>query len=333
MNGMWIKRAVMSGVLGAALALPVFGADAPGKAQTPGERPARPEGGGGDVLGRIKSALADIKLTEDQQKKADEILAEAKEQMAGGGRGALQQVRKVVADLSAILDEDQKLLLENKVRAAMAGGAGNQPGQPGGAGGRFQPMSERLKAATAELGLSDEQKKKVDELIAEMEKKVQELRSGGGENPREKLMAMRDEGQEKMKAILSEEQFKKFTQAIQQGGPGGAAGGPRPGMILQNLQQAMSQLDLTDEQKNKLVTVRDEIQKKMEELRPQFQNGPTPELREKIRPIMEEMQKQLKEILTAEQQEKLRSLMPGPGGERPNRPGEQQDPNRAKNGL
>lgn len=333
MNGTWIKRAMMSGMLGAALALPVFAADTPGKPETPArpERPARPEGGGGDVLGRIKAALADIKLTEDQQKKADEILAQAKEEMAGGGRGALQQVRKVVADLSAIMDEDQKLLLENKVRAAMAGGAGNQPGQPGG--GRFQPMSERLKAATAELGLSEEQKKKVDELIAEMEKKVQELRSGGGDNLREKLMAMRDEGQEKMKAILSEEQFKKFTQAIQQGGPGGAGGGPRPGMILQNLQQAMSQLDLTDEQKNKLTTVRDEIQKKMEELRPQFQNGVTPELREKMRGIMEEMQKQLKEILTAEQQEKLRSLMPGPGGERPNRPGEQQDPNRAKNGL
>lgn len=333
MDGTWIKRAVMSGVLGAALALPVMAADAPGKtdaADRP-ERPARPEGGGGDVLGRIKAALADIKLTEDQQRKADEILAEAKEQMAGGGRGALQQVRKVVADLSAIMDEDQKLLLENKVRAAMAGGAGNQPGQPGG--GRLQTMSERLKAATAELGLSEEQKKKVEELIAEMEKKVQELRSGGGDNLREKLMAMRDEGQEKMKAILSEEQFKKFTQAIQQGVPGGAGGGPRPGLILQNLQQAMSQLDLTEEQKNKLTTVRDEIQKKMEELRPEFQNGPTPELREKIRGIMEEMQKQLKEILTAEQQEKLRSLMPGAGGERPNRPGEQQDPNRAKNGL
>lgn len=313
MDGTWIKRAVMSGILGAAMALPVMAADAPGKADAADrpERPARPEGGGGDVLGRIKAALADIKLTEDQQKKADEILAEAKEHMAGGGRGAPQQVRKVLADLSAIMDEDQKLLLENKVRAAMAGGAGNQPGQPGGAGGRLQTMSERLKAATAELGLSEEQKKKVDELIAEMEKKVQELRSGGGDNLREKLMAMRDEGQEKMKAILSEEQFKKFTQAIQQGGAGG---GPRPGMMLQNLQQAMSQLDLTDEQKNKLVTVRDEVQKKMEELRPQFQNGVTPELREKIRGIMEEMQKQLKEILTAEQQEKLRSLMPGPGG-------------------
>lgn len=305
-----LNRAIFSGLCGLALAMPLWAADTPAKPETPArpERPARPEGGG-DVLGRIKLALADIKLTQEQQKKADEILAKASEELAGGDRrAALQQVRKVVSELSAILDEDQKLLLENKVRAAMAGGAGNQPGAPGGA--RFQGMGERIKAGTASLELSDEQKKKVDELVAEMEKKVQELRAGGvGESFREKLMALRDEGQEKIKAILSEEQFRKFTEAMQQQGGLGGAGAGRPGAMLQNLQQAMSQLDLTEDQKTKLQAMRQDVQKKLEELRPQLQNGPTPELREKMRGIFEEMQTQMKEILTPQQQEKLRSLM------------------------
>ncbi len=100
------------------------------------------------------------------------------------------------------------------------------------------------------------------------------------------------------------------------GGPGGA-----PGARGERMQKVMDDLNLTDEQKQKLQTIRQEQGPKMREI---WQNNDlTPEQkREKMKPLQEAMNTKVKEILTPEQFEKWQKIQQnvaprggrGPGG-------------------
>ena len=116
--------------------------------------------------------------------------------------------------------------------------SGNNPGEgPGGMRpGNFNP-EEMAKRQTEELkevlGLNKEQEKQLYELTLENGKKMQKMREeiqssdGGFEGMREQMKLMREEQNNKIKEVLSEEQFEKY-QAWQeerrarrgQGGPG-----------------------------------------------------------------------------------------------------------------
>jgi Spy/CpxP family protein refolding chaperone len=194
-------------------------------------------------------------------------------------------------------------------------------------------MMQRMKEVAATLGLSEEQSKKVDAAVADLQKKAEELRAAGaGPEMREKVMALRDEGLKQMKAILTEEQFTKFQEAMQQapaGGAGGAAGGRVAGMV-QRFQDAIKDLNLTEDQKPKVEAALADARKKFAALAPARQAGPpSPEVREKFRTAMEELRTELMGVLTPEQQEKFRASMqqgagaggagarPRPGAEKP----------------
>jgi periplasmic protein CpxP/Spy len=127
-----------------------------------------------------------------------------------------------------------------------------QDGRP--AGGQRPNMEERMKqqmeTMKKELNLTADQVTKVEALNAETGKKMQELfqnNSGDREQQREKMRAVREENDKKLKAILNADQYKKW-EAIQekqrqerqanrpqgqggpgQGGPGGQRGGERGG--------------------------------------------------------------------------------------------------------
>ena len=129
-----------------------------------------------------------------------------------------------------------KIMVAGAMLLAGALAANAQPGGgPGGPGGPMDPekmaqmRADEMKEA---VKLTDEQYTKVLNLFKEesaaMEKRMQQ---GGGQpgGGREEMEKMMNERNEKLKAILTEEQYKTWSESEQnrRGGPGGPGG---PGM-------------------------------------------------------------------------------------------------------
>ena len=353
-----MTRNVLSGWVALSLGVGTFAVRAddakpptPGKPQTPArpETPGRPRRGAAtnfDALARLTSSVRDLQLTGEKKTKADEILARAKgdldkAQKEGGDRQAMIGiVRAATEEITALLDEDQRLMFENKLKAAAnaptqggaGAGAGPGPGAGGPGGNRPLPITQRLNEVISTLNLSDDQKKKVDDLLADVQKKAVEIRSAGNPGPemREKIQALREDVLKQIKSILNEEQFKKLEEAMRpQPGPGAGGGGARLGALIQRLADGMKDLNLSDDQKPKVQAALADARKKFQELAPQLQGGqPTPELREKFRGILEGLRDELSGVLNEEQKEKFRALMQpgqgagGQGARKPNAKGE-----------
>jgi Spy/CpxP family protein refolding chaperone len=138
--------------------------------------------------------------------------------------------------------------------AAPAGPGGQGgPGGPGGPGMGRGGMRGMGADMYDQVGLTDEQKKKMEEMRADFTK---QLESATPETRREVFTKMRTE----MENILTPEQKKKMedlrAQRGQQfggfGGPGGAPGQPGARSSAFPFQRFLDQIKLTDEQKTKV---------------------------------------------------------------------------------
>lgn len=176
------------------------------------------------------------------------------------------------------------------------------------------------RARLDQLGLTDDQKKKVDEIFVsaagDLRKALEETKDLGPQERREKVMPVMVAIRDKVGVVLTEEQKQKLIQMGPMGGPGGR--GPTTGRLKENL----AKLDLSAEQKTKVEAILAESQKKAEALRAEVENGNADrqKIMEKGQQIGDETRDALKEVLTPAQQEKLRGLMQsdgGPGGQRP----------------
>jgi periplasmic protein CpxP/Spy len=115
---------------------------------------------------------------------------------------------------------------------------------PQGGGGRFNPeerQKQQLEMMKKELSLTPEQTTKVEALNKETGEKMRalfEANSGDRDKAREKMRAVREESDTKLKAILTAEQYTKWQEIEKkmreerrgnrpQGGPGDP-GGPGP---------------------------------------------------------------------------------------------------------
>jgi len=98
-----------------------------------------------------------------------------------------------------------------------------QMGPGGGMGGpgNFDPaafVDRQMEELKEGLELSDDQEKQVREILTAgsetMRKAREEMQDGGGdfEGMREKMQQMREEQNQKIKAVLSEDQFVKYEQ-------------------------------------------------------------------------------------------------------------------------
>ena len=97
--------------------------------------------------------------------------------------------------------------------------------------------------------------------------------------------------------------LQPLAQAADQSTPAGRAGGQRGAQFRERLQDTMNELNLTDEQKEKLKPLwREQAQKLRELLKDQGLSRQ--EKMEKFKAAREEMEPKLKQILTAEQFEK-----------------------------
>ena len=108
--------------------------------------------------------------------------------------------------------------------------ANAQPGGMGRGGQRMDPeqMAKRRADMMKEtVKLTDDQYTKVVELYKAQSEEMQKLfQQGGQQQGREAMEKLQNEQNEKLKAILTEEQFKTWTESEQSrrgrmGGPGG----------------------------------------------------------------------------------------------------------------
>ena len=85
-------------------------------------------------------------------------------------------------------------------------------------------VEQQMERLNTELSLTAEQKPKVEAVVKETNKKMQEIfndSSTDRSQMREKMQPIREEQTKKMKAILTEEQFKKYQEMNQRGKKGG----------------------------------------------------------------------------------------------------------------
>jgi protein CpxP len=169
------------------------------------------------------------------------------------------------------------------------------PAQPAG-GNRAAALRERMQDTARELNLTEEQKQQLQTIIRTQAGKVRDLRQNTSlapEDKRAKLRALRAEITAEVKKVLTPEQFEKW-QAKQ--GQLAAGGGAR----LARMQEAIKDLNLTDQQKEQLKPVYEE---QMERLRQLYQDTSLsiPEKLEKLKSMHQEIAPKLKKVMNAEQ--------------------------------
>jgi Spy/CpxP family protein refolding chaperone len=161
------------------------------------------------------------------------------------------------------------------------------------AGQRLEQFRERMQDTMKELNLTDEQREKLKPIWREQMQEMRELWQDQNLSRQEKLekfKAVQAEMQPKLKEILTAEQWEKWQK---QRGTQDRAG----------LQDALKDLNLTDEQKEELKPLWQEQAEKVRELRQDKSLSPQEKMA-KVKAIQEEMEPKLKQVLTGEQFEK-----------------------------
>ncbi len=136
------------------------------------------------------------------------------------------------------------LLLAVPFLAAIAPAAQNQGGGYGGGqgeGGRRGPMTpdDQLKRMTKDFNLTADQQTKIKPILVDEQKKMEDLRNDSTGDRREmrgKMMQIRQDTNNQVRALLDDKQKEKFDKEQQQredrpqgrrGGPGGPGGSGR----------------------------------------------------------------------------------------------------------
>ncbi|MDB5354498.1 MAG: hypothetical protein JWN24_951 [Phycisphaerales bacterium] len=208
-----LRIALLSaGLTAACLTRGVRGEDPPAKPDPAPAAPARP--GPADFLKNMKALFTGLSLTEDQQKKIDNFFEIATREIKDleGRDDARQQtgeiLNKLREDVQSVLTETQKKELRQKFQ---------------------QQMFDRLKQAYAkpELNLSEEQQKKITDVMDDAKKKLADLTSGDEQQQdRQALFQLVRDTREKLNAILTPEQQKLISQFGGRRGQGGQTNPP-----------------------------------------------------------------------------------------------------------
>lgn len=191
----------------------------------------------------VRRLERDLGLTADQVKELTRIYAEREE-----------AVKK-------LLTEAQRQQYEQRQTRGAQGGWGGGPGGMGGMGG-FGGMAGMMQGLRDELGLTEEQTKKADEMQAELRKKAEDMmakaRETGDWSAMRELGGIMQEGMTRFREILTPEQQTKLDARMADFGGrfGGMGGGNRGGRgqggesrgIDRRLQRVKDDLKLTEEE-------------------------------------------------------------------------------------
>lgn len=195
-----------------------------------GANPAR-------MLQRMQESFNDLNLSDEQKTKIQAIVDKAKPQLEAlaketesleprqRAKKMRETVQPVREELMSVLDETQRQKLREKMEVARAAGGGG--GGPGGL-----PMLQNLKANLEQLGLSEDQKKQVDALIADTEKQFAAIRAEAGQGnaggeARAKFREVMQANRKRLNEILTPEQQRKLRDLSPRRGQG-AGGKGRP---------------------------------------------------------------------------------------------------------
>ncbi|MBI4614821.1 MAG: hypothetical protein HY720_14515 [Planctomycetes bacterium] len=255
-------------LLAAVLFAPAVLAQEEGQPQTDEERVAQ------ELDRRLRRIGRDLDLSEAQLEEVKKIL-----QDTVGKRDVVDQDER--ARIEALLTPEQKTRFEEARNRAGRGGRFGE-----GGAGRFEGMAQawmgRLKE---ELGLTDEQAAKVQEILTGTQTEMQELfrgmREGGGnqdwDSIRQKMTEMWTGVAGKVEGVLDDSQKEKFKALVQdmqdrnpffrgEGGRGSVPTGPegrggRGESPERRVERAMTALALTPEEPSILKPMVEEIEK------------------------------------------------------------------------
>ena len=183
------------------------------------------------------------------------------------------------------------LTFQSPARAADA----TQPAPPA-PGDRPAALRERMQETARELNLTPEQTAKLQIIVRERAQNLRALRQDSSLSPeekRQKLLAARAEIISEVKNVLTPEQFDKWKAR-----EGQTAGGPvRP---LARLQQAINDLNLTDDQKEQLKPLYLEQMVKFRDLYQDTTLSMAEKL-DKLKSIHQEAAPKLRKVFSADQ--------------------------------
>lgn len=223
-------------------------------------RPARgPEQG--QSFPRIRMILEDLKLSDDQKKKIEEVFTNAGENMRVLGpelrdltqQQRMEKYREVINglrdDIAEQLNADQKTkfnqAMQNVQRPTALGGPTTQPGAAQSTGPTQLMM--RMRSRLEQLGLNDEQKQKVKKVLEDGAQKFKQLMASGergSQEMREKAREIFEGTRDSLKEILTPEQFEKFSSSIREGFAGG---GDKPVTQPKMIEEKMKDEKMSDE--------------------------------------------------------------------------------------
>jgi Spy/CpxP family protein refolding chaperone len=169
----------------------------------------------------------------------------------------------------------------------------------GGGGGTLGLLAQ--KSVQDDLKLSVDQAGKVKELAAKQREAMQGLGDLSQEERRQKMQDMNKANDKAVAEILTPEQTKRLKQirlqvSMRQGG----------GIAAFNNPEVVQALSLTDEQKEKLKAIGEDVRKEMADLR---QGGGEPaEMRKKMEELNKSTHDKAMAVLTDEQKTKLKDL-------------------------
>jgi Spy/CpxP family protein refolding chaperone len=178
-------------------------------------------------------------------------------------------------------------------------------------------LIDRFHNAVNELGLTDEQKPKVDEIFAKAKDDfAQQQPQWRDLPPEERVQHVREFTQKlvgDVKAVLNDEQKAKFDQRVaelqsQRGGAQGGGQGMGQGGQTRRMREAIDALNLSDDQKQKVDGIFKDMETKVADAQKESQ-GDREAMREKMRMIAQDTTAQLEQVLTPDQQQQFRESM------------------------
>jgi hypothetical protein len=175
-------------------------------------------------------------------------------------------------------------------------------GRGQGQGGRVQ-LGQAMATAFKSVSPTEDQQKKFDELNTKFRQDLMGLRQSAGDDRQalgQKMRDLNDKFRTDVNALLTAEQKPKFEEALRR------AQNP-------TLADRLAELNLTDEQKEKIKPIAEAAQAEVAKLR-QDQSLDQQARREKTTQIVTDFKAKVRPILTAEQQTKLDGLQIRLGG-------------------
>ena len=188
----------------------------------------------GQLIEQFRTIAKDLNLTDEQNATIEAALktaAEAFKTLRDDGtidpRDRRTRAEEIFGtmrkEIAAALTEEQRQTLREKMNQLRPPGGQRRGGEGPPPTTRPGPLGERLQQSLAKLDLSDDQKKKVEGVLADAKKQGEELREGlmaGDEQAREKIGAIMMDVRRELGEILTQEQREKLREMMPPPGEG-----------------------------------------------------------------------------------------------------------------